>query len=203
VIAAPFEIFRALSFPEVEYNSQLAAGIFVLDLLCDVLIAPALIYALMQVMQSGVAPGINESFRWGFSKLGKLIVCAVISWVLIGAGFLLCFIPGIIVALALVLVFPIAVLENGSVFDVFEGSHQLTKDHRWNILGASIVLLIVMGIFSVPVEFSGEYLAAFNPGLWIFQAAGATFAAIIQQSVTVFSLVTYLSIRALWSQSTQ
>ena len=203
VIAAPFEIFRALSFPDVEYDSQLSGGIFVLDLLCDVLIAPALIYALMQVIQTGKPPGINEAYRWGFSKLGKLIVCAAISWALIGVGFLMCFFPGIIIALVLILVFPIAVLENGSVLEVFEGSHQLTKGHRWNILGAGIVIMLLMAVLSVPVEIAGEYLAARNAGLWPFQAAGATFAAIMQQSVTVFSLVTYLSIRALWSQSTQ
>lgn len=203
VIAAPFEIFRALSFPDLEYDSQLAGGIFVLDLLCDVLIAPALIYSLLQVMQTGKAPGINEAFRRGFSKLWKLIVCAVISWLLIGVGFMLCFIPGIVIAVALILVFPIAVLENGSVLEVFEGSNQLTKGHRWDIFSAGIVVLLLMGILSVPVELGGEYIAARDAALWPFQAAGGIFAAIMQQSVTVFSLVTYLSIRALWSQSTQ
>jgi hypothetical protein len=203
VIAAPFEIFRALSFPDVEYDSQLEAGIFVLDLLCDVLIAPALIYALLQVKQTGKPPGINEAYRWGFGKLGKLLVCAVISWILIGVGFLVCFIPGIVIALALILVFPIAVLENGSAFEALDGSRQLTKGHRWSIFGAAIVLMIVMGVFSVPAELGGEYLAARNPALWSIQAAGSIFSAIMQQSVTVFSLVTYLSIRALWSQSTQ
>ena len=203
VIAAPFEIFRALSFRDLEYDPQLAAGIFLLDLLCTIVIAPALTYALMQVMQTGVAPGVNESYRWGFSKLGKLGVCAVISWVLMGLGALVCIIPGIIVALSLSLVFPIAILEKGSPLEVLQSSYELTKGHRWKILGASLVVIILMATLSLPLEYAGEYLAARDPAFWPAHAAGAIFGSILDQSIMILSLVTYLSIRALWSQSTQ
>ena len=203
VIVAPFEIFRALRFADIEYDWQLSLGLFFLDLMCVVVTAPALVYALMHVMQTGVAPGINESYRWGFSKLVKLTVAAVISWILMGLGTMLCVIPGIIIAIALSLVFPIAILEKGSPFDVYKGSFELTKGHRWKIFGATLVTILLMGIFSVPAEVAGEYLASRNPGFWPLNAAGAIFAAILQQSTLVLSLVTYLSIRALWSQSTQ
>ena len=203
VVTAPFEIFRALSFRNVEHDPQLAAGIFLLDLLCTIVIAPALTYALMQVMQTGVVPGVNESYRWGFSKLGKLGLCAVISWILMAVGAVACIIPGIIVALSLSLVFPIAILEKGSPLEVLQSSYELTKGHRWKILGASLVIFILMGTLSLPVEFAGEYLAVRDPALWPAQAAGAIFGSIMHQSTMVLALVTYLSIRALWSQSTQ
>lgn len=203
VIVAPFEIFRALRYADIEYDWQLSAGLYVLDLMCAVLTAPALTYALMQVMQTGIAPGINESYRWGFSKVFKLAISAAISWVLIGLGFMLCIIPGIMIALALFLVFPIAILEKGSPFDVYPSSNRLTKGHRWKILGAAIVVIILMAIFSVPAEAGGEYLATRNPAFWPLNAAGAIFAAIMHQATMVLSLVTYLSIRALWSQSAQ
>ncbi len=203
VIVAPFQIFRALRAPDIEYDWQLGAGLFVLDLFCAVLTAPALTYALMHVMQTGVAPGINESYRWGFSKIIKLTIAAVISWILVALGTLLCFIPGIIIAVALSLVFPIAILEKGSPFDVYKGSWELTKGHRWKILGAMLAVMILMGIFSVPAEYAGEYVAARNPAFWPLNAAGGIFAAIMHQASLVLSLVTYLSIRALWSQSAQ
>ena len=203
VIAAPYEIFTALSYQDIEHDTQLALGIYFLDLLCTIVIAPALIYALMQVMQTGVAPGVNESYRWGFSKLPKLAVCAFISWILIGFGILACIIPGIIVALSLSLVFPIAILEKGSLLEVLQGSHELTKGHRWKILGATIVLLILVGTFSLPLEYAGEHLATVNPSFWPVHAAATLLGSIMGQSFTVLSLVTYLSIRALWSQSTQ
>ena len=203
VITAPFEIFRVLTLADIAYDQQLAVGIHFLDLVCTILIAPALMYSLMQVMQTGVAPGVNESYRWGFSKLPKLSVCALIAWILMGIGTLACLIPGIIIALSLSLVFPIAILEKGSILEVLQSSHELTKGHRWKILGASLVVYILMGTLGLPIEWVGELLATPDPAFWPLHAAGAIFRSIMYQSPLVLSLVTYLSIRALWSQSTQ
>ena len=203
VIVAPFEIFRTFSIADIDYEWQLSTGIFLLDLLCSAVIAPALIYALMQVRETGIAPGINEAYRWGFTKLGKVGLCAAITWLLVGTGFLLCMIPGVVLMMCLFLVFPIAVLEKGSIQDTIRSSFELTKGHRWNIFGAVIVTGILMLTLSVPADLAGEYLISRTFAFWPLQVAAAIFADIIQQSSTVLSLVTYLSIRALWSQRTQ
>jgi hypothetical protein len=203
VIVTPFEVFQALSIADIDYDWQLSVGIFVLDMLCSVLIAPALIYALMQVMQTGKAPGINESFRWGFSKLGKLTVSAAIAWILQALGFMLCVIPGILITLSLSLVFPIAVLEKGSPTQVLRSSHELTKGHRWKILGAALVILLLMGVITGPIELAGDLVANGNAAYWPLYAAAAIVADIFHQSLLVLSLVTYLSIRALWSRNSR
>jgi hypothetical protein len=199
VIVAPFEVFRILNLENLPDNWQLTVGVLLLDHVCKVLIAPALIYALMKVMQTGIAPGLNESYRWGFSKLGKLIICAALSLTLQALGFALCIIPGIVVYLSLIVAYPIAILENGSATGALELSRDLTKGHRWNILGASILLGLVVG---VPVGVA-EILVFATGGLWPLHFAAAILSDIFEQSLTVLSLVTYLSIRALWSQSTQ
>jgi len=203
VIVAPFEIFKSLSIADVDYEWQLSSGLFLLDLLCGVLIAPALIYALMQVRETCVAPGINEAYRWGFSKLGKVGLSAALSWLMIGLGFAMCFIPGVVLTMCLFLVYPIATLEKGSVGDTIKSSFELTRGHRWNILGSVIVVGILMATLSVPAEMAGEYLISREFSFWPLHAAAAIFGDIIQQAGTVLSLVTYLSIRALWSQRTQ
>jgi uncharacterized membrane protein len=199
VIVAPFEVFRILNLENLPDNWQLTVGVLLLDHVCKVLIAPALIYALMKVMQTGIAPSLNESYRWGFSKLGKLIICAALSLTLQALGFALCIIPGIVVYLSLIVAYPIVILENGSVTGALELSRDLTRGHRWNILGASILLMLVMG---VPAGV-GEILVLATGGLRPLHVAAAILSDIFEQSLTVLSLVTYLSIRALWSQSTQ
>lgn len=199
VIVAPFEVFRILNLENIPNNWQLTAGIFLLDHICRVLIAPALIYALMQVMRTGIAPGVNESYRWGFSKLGKLIICATISFILQALGFALCIIPGIVLYLALIVAYPIVILENGSPTGALELSRDVTKGHRWNILGALLLLGIIMGVPAGVVEI----LAFAAGGLRPLHVAAAILSDIFEQSMTILSLVTYLSIRALWSQSTQ
>ena len=202
VIVAPFEIFKTLNPADVEENWPLFASMFVLEEMCKVLIAPALIYALMQVMQTGIAPGVNEAYHWGVSKLGKLIFCAAMAFALQTLGLALCFIPGIIISLALVLAFPIAILENGSAAGALESSYHLTKGHRWRILGVTLVLWMLIFVCGLP-EKATAAAAASTGGLWLFHLLAAIFSDIIEQSTTVMSLVIYLSIRAFWSQSTQ
>src|SRR6185503_5406541 len=136
VIVTPFEIFKAVSIRETPGNWELNLGTVALQIFCSVLIAPAL----MKVMQTGVTPGINESYRWGLGKLIKLLLCAIASGVLIGLGFVCLIIPGIILFLAFQLVYPIAVLEGGSITETLQRSYNLTKGHRWNILGATFVM---------------------------------------------------------------
>jgi F0F1-type ATP synthase membrane subunit c/vacuolar-type H+-ATPase subunit K len=203
VIVAPFEIFRVLSTRNIRPDFQLSAGILVLDLLCNVLIAPALIYALMQLMQTGTAPGINESYRWGFGKLGKLIVCAVCVWIMVGLGTLLCFIPGIILAMCFMLVYPMAVLEKGSITATLWSSYDLTKGHRWNIFGATFIVGLLLITPSLPAKIAASSVVVDNPDFWPVQVAAMIFGDILGQAMTVLSLVIYLSIRALWSQTTQ
>jgi len=202
VIVVPFEIFNTLSLPDYARNEQLAMGVFVLDFLCKVLIAPALIYALMKVRETGKAPGINESYRWGVGKLGKLSICAAIAWILQAVGFALCIVPGILVWLSLQIVYPLVVLEKGSALQALQSSHDLTRGHRAFILAANIVVWILILLITVPMEGIGNGFVG-EPTLWPIQLATSIFADIFEQLTTVLSLVTYLAIRGLWSQGSQ
>jgi hypothetical protein len=204
VIAAPFELFQALSLPQQLHNDwQLSFGTFLLQIVSKILIAPALIYALMQVLQTGVAPGVNESYRWGLSKIVKLGLCGALAWLLQGLGFALLIIPGIILMLAFTVVYPVAVLEKRSIVETVKRSYHLTKGYKLSILGAVILLGIVFGVISIPVSVLPNLLL-FNTDTIIREGLGTqfllahAFAALIvdilDQATTVFSLVVYLSI---------
>ena len=204
VIVAPFEIFRLINFRELHQDGQLEIGMFLLDLFCQVLIAPALIYALMQVMQTGTAPTVNQAYRWGAGKIGKLTICAAISGLLQVLGYAICIVPGIIASVALILVYPLAVLEKkSSVSEVLLDSRELTTGHRWNIFGATLVIWLLVGLFSLPVKGLAEPLMWYNNAFWPIVLITSILSDIVMQSTTVLSLVTYLSIRALSSQPTQ
>ncbi len=194
VIVTPFEIFRALSIGETAGDWQLTLGTLALQAFCSVLIAPALIYALMKVMQTGVAPGVNESYRWGLSKLGKLLLCTLMVWVLVMFGFVLLIIPGIILFLAFNLVYPIAVLEGGSPTEILTRSYNLTKGHRWNILGATFVMSILIAFANAPGTMLAAWLVLSGFDFWPIQALVAIISDILGQAATVLSLIIYLSI---------
>lgn len=203
VIVAPFEIFRLLNFSQIPLNGELEIGTFFLDLFCQVLIAPALIYSLMQVMQTGTTPTITEAYRWGAGKIGKLTLCALASAVLQTLGYIFCIVPGIMVSVALILVYPLAVLERTSVSEVILDSKELTRGHRWNIFGAALVVWLLVGFFSFPAKSFAESLMWSEGAFWPIVLITSILSDIVMQSTTILSLVTYLSLRALSSQPTQ
>jgi hypothetical protein len=189
VIVAPLQIFRALNVPDTSDDWELRSWSFLLGAAADVLVAPALIYALMKVLETRETPGVQESYRWGINKLVKLSICALITGVLTALGYMLCIIPGIIVMLSLALVYPVAVLEDGSVSETLSRSRDLTKGHRWEILIASFLLGIIMIVPALVATFLAA--AGLNLPLTI---AGAVAGDILGQLQTVMALVMYLSL---------
>ena len=192
VIVAPLELLKALSV-DAGFDWQFQVGTFLLQLMSNVVIAPALIFGLMKGMQAGVTPSVNQCYRWGVGKLGKLTVSALMMWFLMGIGYMLCLFPGIFVTVLMALVYPIAVLEKGSSVDSLCDSKELTKGHRWKILGAGIV---VYGILFA-ASFALQLLATLGAGAFAFWALplAAIISDIFNQLPTVLSLVIYLSIR--------
>jgi len=189
VIVAPFEIFKAVSLPNVEDDWQFTAWTFFLAAASKVLVAPALIYAIMKILQTGRSPGIHESYSWGLTKLAKLSLCALFSWILQGLGYVLLIIPGIIVGLALAVVYPVAVLEKGSVAEALGRSAELTRGHRIEIFFAEIALALLLMIVTVP---AGLFAAA---GMfWPVTVIASIVGHILEQMGIILSLVMYLSL---------
>jgi len=194
VIVTPFEIFKVLSVGETRGNWQLGLGTFALQIFCNVLIAPALIYALMKVMQTGVAPGINESYRFGISKVVKVLLCTVMVWFMVGVGLVMLIIPGIVLFLAFELVYPVAVLEGGSPGEILKRSYALTRGYKWNILGATFLMSVMLGVASAPVTILVAWLAFNGIAVGPLQVVAALISDILSEATTVLSLVIYLGI---------
>jgi len=205
VIVAPFEIFKVLSVagkPIFDWTFQVE--MYALGLLCNVLIAPALIYSLMKLLQTGTAAGVTESYRWGLSKLGRLSLSAIVAGIIVGLGFFVLVIPGLMLMCALYLVYPITVLEDSSLEDTLRRSFSLTNGHRWKIFGAIVVLGMLLGVMTLTISSLPVFFAYNGFAFWPFSVVAAIAVDILDQGTTVLSLVTYLSIvRTLESGRTQ
>lgn len=196
VIFAPFEIFKALTFDSQQPDWQSFLGAGFLGLVCKALIAPSIIYSMYVFIQTGTTPSLNEAYRWGLSRLGNLALCAGMAWTLQTLGLILLIIPGIILTLAFELVFPMASLENRSPVEILKRSFELTKGYRWSILGAGILLSLLSGVLSVPINLVSAALLANNAKFWPLEATLALVMDIVNVSTTLLSLVFYLSILA-------
>ena len=194
VIVVPFEVFKALSVGHGEIDWQLMAGLFLMQRMCDALIAPALFYALLKVIQTGSAPGINEAYRWSLSKFPKLILVSIMYWVLVTLASLLLVIPGIILALAFSLVLPVAVFEKGSAVKALRRSSELTRGHRWNIFGACFVISLLAGVIGLGVGGAVTIFTLNGITFWPLEVVAAVVGDIFAEAVTVLTLVIYLGI---------
>lgn len=189
VVVTPFQIVAALNATAISTQWELTTWTVLLGAACKVLVAPPLIYSLLKAIQTGTPAGIQESYRWGLSKFVKLAICALITAVLTGLGYVLCIIPGIIVSLSLAVVYPVAVLEERSVSDVLRRSSDLTRGHRMEIF---VVYLVVGIVMAIAAGICGLAIGMIN---WVpVTIIGSIASDVFEQLFTVLSLVLYLSL---------
>ena len=194
VIVAPFEVFKAISVGQEALDWQTTFGLFALERVTDVLITPALFYALLKVMQTGTAPGVNEAYRWSLNKIPKLALASFLAWVLTLAGLVLLIVPGIIASLAFFVVAPVAIFENVSPTDALRRSWELTKGHRWNILGASFVIGILISAISAAMTGAVGIFTLNGITFWPLNVAALIVSDIFARALTVLSLIIYVGI---------
>lgn len=117
--------------------------------------------------------------------VGRLIMLALLSGLLIGLGFVLLIVPGLILLAGLILGTPALVLESlPGATDAMARSWSLTKGHRWRVLGGLVVVGVLlflpfiaagsMAATSVPLE--GDLTAPMSSRLLI----AVTVAALLQ-----------------------
>jgi len=193
VIFAPLEVVKVLGVGDGG-NWQSAVGAGILWLICNALIAPSLIYALVTQMQTGVTPGLHEAYRYGLSRLIPFCACVALSWFLTSLGFVALIIPGIILSLAFELVYPMATLEKGSPVEILKRSYRLTNGYKWNIFGAGFVLGLLVLLVSLPINGVSAALIFSGVSFWPLQVVLAILVDILNEVSTVLALVIYLSI---------
>lgn len=189
LIVTPLEILKATTLGDVIHEPQVRAVTALLGAVCNVVIAPALIYALTKAMQTGEDASVKESFSWGLSKIPHFAFCAAIAYFLQGVGYLLCVIPGIIIGLKYAVVYPVAILEDQSIREVFGRSNDLTRGSRLEILATQILVgtLMLIATFALTLLMN---VVNFAP----LSVIASVLIDIAEQLPTVLALVLYLGL---------
>ena len=192
-VFAPYEVFKVMEIRSGRLNWQTGVGIVALDLACRALVAPALIYALVTVMRTRTAPSVTEAYRWTLGRLGRIMVCALLAWVVEILGFICLVIPGIILGLAFTVVYPMAALEHGSPVKILKRSYELTYGYKGKIFLAGIVVGLLTWVITIPVSVLAAFMEA-SLNFWPLNIATALLVDVAYQLSTVLSLVIYLSL---------
>jgi hypothetical protein len=97
----------------------------------------------------------GESLSTGLRVILPLIALSVLFALGVGIGFVLLFVPGIILLLMWAVAVPSLVIERTGVFGAFRRSSELTKGARWKILGLFLVLFVLYWLLSLVLGLVG------------------------------------------------
>src|ERR671925_164925 len=82
---------------------------------------------------------IAETYRYGFARLGSILLVAVLVVLAVAAGFILLIIPGFIVLTRLWVSMPAVVIEDRRGGGALQRAWRLGKGHNWPGFGGIIV----------------------------------------------------------------
>jgi hypothetical protein len=104
----------------------------------------------------------REALRRAAPYIGRVLACSLLMTLAVMLGFMLLFVPGIILLVGLVLAIPAVVLEPGiTATAALSRSWELTRGSRWRVFGLGLVLVVLL---YVPVLAIGGLLAMVLPG---------------------------------------
>jgi hypothetical protein len=104
----------------------------------------------------------REALRRATPYMGRILIASLLMALVIGLGFLLMVIPGIILGVGLAVAIPAVVLETGrSASGALSRSWELTRGSRWRIFGLGLTLFVLL---YVPVVAISGLVAWLIPG---------------------------------------
>jgi hypothetical protein len=149
------------------------------------------LYRAFQEMR-GERVSIFRSFQVGWRRFLPNLGLAICAGLLTMLATALLVIPGVIVFLMLFVATPACVVERLGPFDSMERSAQLTRGHRWKILG--MLLLMLIPSFVVVLVFEGIAEIA-DGGVILSAACELMWNAIVDAGYAMLVITTYHDLR--------
>ena len=88
----------------------------------------------------------EASYRYGFKRLGSVLLVSLLVGLAVLGGFILLIIPGIIFLVFLSVSIPALVVENRRGTDAMSRSWNLVKGHVWHAFGVIVVAGLITGV---------------------------------------------------------
>jgi hypothetical protein len=146
---------------------------------------------------AGQDPSVEESYRFGFHRLGSVLLVSVLVGLATIAGFILFIIPGIYIGVRLAVSVEALVVEGRRGTQAMGRSWELVEGHWWHAFGALVVAGLLTGVVNAIIT------TPFNNTSWFVQAIAAAIATVITLPYGVLvGVLLYLDLRARKEQLT-
>ena len=132
---------------------------------------------------------VSASYRYAFARLGGLIGLALLVALIVGVGFILLVIPGIIFLVFLSMSVPAFIIERRGVTDSISRSWNLVSGSWWHVFGVIVVAAIIAGVVNgILTAIGGSTFI----GAWLLSAIAQIITA---PFVALVSVVLYVDLR--------
>jgi hypothetical protein len=166
--------------------------VLLITLIISIVITSALQAALVRAAAQttvGDQVDVDESYRFGFAHLGGVLGASILVAIVVGIGFILLIVPGIIFATMLAVTIPVLVIERKGVTASMGRSWELAKGHFWHVLGTIVVAGLIAGVISGAIGAIGSSNWFLG---WIFGSIGQI---IVAPFSAMVSVLLYLDLR--------
>jgi len=203
ILSVAFEVYKANAVKLIQIVAIVVIPLtFVMALLtqvafkqhCDAQHVQQLLLGALTRGAAGALIGrdvdVSASYGYAFSRLGPLIGLALLVALVVGIGFILLVIPGIIVLVFLAVSVPAFIIEGLGVTDSMSRSWKLVSGSWWHTLGVILVAAIIAGVINgILTAIGGNTFF----GVWILSAIAQIITA---PFVALVSVVLYVDLRA-------
>jgi hypothetical protein len=206
VVVVPFTLLQYLlgylvrSQGEVTSNgvtstsSWAAASAGLVTALAGLLMFLVLTGAITRAVAAEVAgedPGVEQSYRFGFHRLGSVLLVSVLVGLVIIGGLILFIIPGIYFAVRLAVSIEALVVEGRRGTQAMGRSWELVGGHWWHAFGTLLVAGLLTGVVNAVIT------APFSGANWLAQGIAAAVATVVTLPYGVLvGVLLYLDLRA-------
>jgi hypothetical protein len=140
---------------------------------------------------AGEDPGVEQSYRFGFHRLGSVLLVSVLVGLAIIGGLLLLIIPGIYIGVRLAVSIEALVVEGRRGTQAMGRSWELVGGHWWHAFGTLVVAGLLTGVVNAVIT------APFGNTGWFVQAVAAAVATVVTLPYGVLvGVLLYLDLRA-------
>src|SRR5215218_9156321 len=140
---------------------------------------------------AGEDPSVEQSYRFGFHRLGSVLLVSVLVGLAIVGGLILFIIPGIYIGVRLCVSIKALVVEGRRGTEAMGRSWGLVGGHWWHAFGTLLVAALLVGVVNAVITLP------FSATTWFVQAVAAAVATVVTLPYGVLvGVLLYLDLRA-------
>jgi hypothetical protein len=140
---------------------------------------------------AGQDPSVEQSYRFGFHRLGSVLLVSVLVGLAIIGGLILLIIPGIYIGVRLAVSIEALVVEGRRGTEAMGRSWELVGGHWWHAFGTIVVGGLLTGIVNAVIT------SPFGDTGWFAQGVAAAVATVVTLPYSALvGVLLYLDLRA-------